>query len=125
AAAFALYAARDLWWPVRIPPALDRLGRTILWLAIVMGAVQVVNLISYRAELFVLGRESGNAAVGIYSIALQSVESMWLVPQAIATAVTAPVVAAPDDRRAAGLIARSSVRALGLAALIAAAVGAV
>jgi O-antigen/teichoic acid export membrane protein len=82
-----------------------------------------VNLVSYRAELFVLGRESGNAAVGVYSIALQAVESMWLVPAAIATAVTAPVVAAPDDRRAAGLIARSSVRALGLGALIAAAVG--
>ncbi|MEA2444212.1 MAG: hypothetical protein QOJ12_1504, partial [Thermoleophilales bacterium] len=77
------------------------------------------------AELFLLGRESGNAAVGIYSIALQSVESMWLVPAAIATAVTAPVVAAPDDRHAAGLIARSSIRALGLALLIAGAVGAI
>ncbi len=30
---------------------------------------------------------------------------MWLVPAAIATAVTAPVVAAPDDRHAAALIA--------------------
>src|SRR6266849_5759508 len=82
-----------------------------------MGAVQLVALVSYRAELFVLGRESGNAAVGVYSIALQAVESMWLVPAAIATGVTAPVVAA--------LIARSAVRALGLATVIAGGVGAI
>jgi len=63
--------------------------------------------------------------LGVYSIALQAVESMWLVPAAIATAVTAPVVAAPDDRHAAGLIARSAIRALGLATLIAGAVGAI
>jgi O-antigen/teichoic acid export membrane protein len=124
-AVFALAASRDLWWPIRLPPLADVAARTILRLALVMGAVQVVNLISYRAELFVLGRESGNAAVGIYSIALQSVESMWLVPAAIATAVTAPVVAAQDDRHASGLIARSSARAFGLALLIAGAVGGV
>src|SRR5207249_11710779 len=100
-------------------------GRTIPGLALLMGVVQVVNLVSYRAELFVLGRESGNVAVGVYSIALQAVESMWLVPAAIATAVTAPVVAARDDRDAAGLVARSSVPALGLAVLIAGAVAAV
>jgi O-antigen/teichoic acid export membrane protein len=124
-AVFALVVARDLWWPPRLVDALDRAGRTILRLAVVMGAVQVVALVSYRAELFVLGRESGNAAVGVYSIALQSVESMWLVPAAIATAVTAPVVAATDDRAAAGLITRSSLRALGLAALIAGVVAAI
>ena len=121
-AVFALGAARDLWWPPTPPRLLDGAGRTILRLALVMGAVQVVNLISYRAELFVLGQESGNAAVGIYSIALQAVESMWLVPAAIATAVTAPVVSAEDDRRAAAIVARSAIRSLGLATLIAGAV---
>jgi O-antigen/teichoic acid export membrane protein len=124
-AAFALAAARDLWWPPKLPNVLDGAGRTILRLAILMGAVQVVALVSYRAELFVLGRESGNAAVGVYSIALQTVESMWLVPAAIATAVTAPVVAAQDDRHASDLIARSALRALGLATLIAGAVAAI
>ena len=47
------------------------------------------------------------------------------MPAAIATAVTAPVVAAPDDRRAAELVARSSLRALELGALVALAVGAI
>ncbi len=64
-AAFALVAASDLWSPPRLLDVLDRTGRTILRLAVVMGAVQVVALVSYRAELFVLGRESGNAAVGV------------------------------------------------------------
>jgi O-antigen/teichoic acid export membrane protein len=147
-AAFAFVAAHDLWWSpsafalctgrgqaalravltatVRaVPDGLDAAGRTILRLALVMGAVQVVNLVSYRAELFVLGRESGNAAVGIYSIALQAIESMWLVPAAIATAVTAPCVAARSDRDAAALVARSSLRALLFAILIAGAVAVV
>jgi O-antigen/teichoic acid export membrane protein len=123
AAVFALAAIRDLWWPPSVPRLLDDASRTIVRLAVVMGAVQVVNLISYRAELFILGQEDGNAAVGVYSIALQAVESMWLIPAAIATAVTAPAVAASEDAEAATLVLRSSVRSLWLAALVAAVVG--
>jgi O-antigen/teichoic acid export membrane protein len=50
---------------------------------------------------------------------------MWLVPQAIATAVTAPVMAAQDEAGAAALVARSSLRALALTVLVAGAVAAV
>ena len=123
-ACFALVAARDLWSPLALPSLADAASRAIARLALVMGAVQIVNLVSYRAEVFVLGRETGNAGVGVYSIAFQAVESMWLVPAAIATAVTAPVVTTPVERDAARLVARSSVRALALAAVVAAAVGA-
>jgi O-antigen/teichoic acid export membrane protein len=91
-AAFALAAARDLWLPPAAPQFLDRHGRAILRLALVMGAVQIVNLIGYRIELFILDRYEGLAEVGIYSIAMQAAEAMWLVPAAIATAVTGPVV---------------------------------
>lgn len=124
-ASFALLAARDLWWPPALRMQIDDTAVLIARLALVMGAVQVVNLISYRAELFVLGLYRDNAAVGVYSIALQSVESMWLVPAAIATAVTAPVVAARDEAAAAGLIRHASIRAFLLAGLVAAVVGAV
>ena len=119
---FAVACARDLWLPGSWP-RFDGAANRIALLALGMGAVQVVNLISYRAELFVLGRESGVAAVGVYSIAMQSVESMWLVPQALATAVTAPAVHARDDGEAARLVGRASARALLLAALVAAVVG--
>ena len=122
-AAVALAASRSVWWPPVVPPLLDSASRVLGRLALVMGAVQIVNLVSYRAELFVLGSERGNRAVGVYSIALQSVESMWLVPAAIATAVTAPAVAAKDDPTAAALVRRSAVRALGLSVPVAAVVG--
>jgi O-antigen/teichoic acid export membrane protein len=91
-AAFALVAARDLWLPPTTPRVLDRHGRAILRLALVMGAVQIVNLIGYRIELFILDRYEGLAQVGIYSIAMQAAEAMWLVPAAVATAVTGPAV---------------------------------
>jgi O-antigen/teichoic acid export membrane protein len=89
---FALVAARDLWLPLTLPPVLDRHGRAIGRLALVMGTVQIVNLIGYRIELFILDRYEGLAQVGIYSIAMQAAEAMWLVPAAVATAVTGPAV---------------------------------
>jgi hypothetical protein len=99
-AAFALVATRDLWSPPVVPRMLDRHGRALARLALVMGAVQIVNLIGYRIELFVLDRYDGLAAVGIYSIAMQAAEAMWLVPAAIATALTGPDGA--RERRAGG-----------------------
>jgi O-antigen/teichoic acid export membrane protein len=62
---FALAAARDIWLPSTTPMVLDRHGRAILRLALVMGAVQIVNLIGYRIELFILDRYEGLAQVGI------------------------------------------------------------
>ena len=110
-AAFALAASRDIWLPIGPPPAFDSHGRTILRLAIVMGAVQVVNLLGYRIELFILEWYENVAAVGIYSIAMQAAEAMWLVPAAIATAITGPVVH-DDERDAARLVRRSVGRGL-------------
>jgi O-antigen/teichoic acid export membrane protein len=121
--AFALVAARDLWFPSSVPRTFDRHGRGILRLAFVMGAVQIVNLIGYRIELFVLDRYDGLAAVGIYSIAMQAAEAMWLVPAAIATAVTGPVVHDTPER-AAKVIRNACVRGLLYSAGVAVAVGA-
>lgn len=78
-AAFALAAGRDLWLPLGRPPLLDRHARTVLRLALALGAVQVINLVGYRAELFVLDFYEGVAAVGVYSIAMQAAEALWLI----------------------------------------------
>jgi O-antigen/teichoic acid export membrane protein len=121
-AAFALVAGRDVWLPIGPPPAFDAYGRTILRLAIVMGAVQVVNLVGYRIELFILELYDGVAAVGIYSIAMQAAEAMWLVPAAIATAITGPVVH-DDEHDAARLVARSAAKGLLYTAGVAVVVG--
>ena len=110
-AVFALTVSRDVWLPLGPPPVLDDHGRTILRLAIVMGAVQVVNLLGYRIELFILEWYEGVAAVGIYSIAMQAAEAIWLVPAAIATAITGPVVH-DDERDATRLVARSAGKGL-------------
>jgi O-antigen/teichoic acid export membrane protein len=63
-------------------------------------------LVGYRVELFVLEAIDGVQAVGIYSVANQAAESMWLMAAAIATAITAPVVH-ESERDAVALIRRS------------------
>lgn len=121
-ATFALVAARDTWLPARVPPLFDAHGVILLRLALVMGAVQVINLVSYRAELFLLEIYEGVGEVGLYSIAMQAAEAMWLIPAAIATASTAPVVhsSEPEARK---LIARGALRGLVLTGAVAVVVG--
>jgi O-antigen/teichoic acid export membrane protein len=121
-AAYALYVARDVWLPLGVPPFLDAQGLVLLRLALVMGAVQVVNLITYRIELLLLEHYEGVSAVGVYSIAVQATESLWLIPAAIATASTAPVVHVAE-REARRLIRHGAIRGLAITAGAAAAVG--
>ena len=121
-AGFALAATRDVWLPLAVPRIADAAGRFLLRLAVTMGAVQVVNLVSYRAELFILDHYRGLADVGVYSIAMQAAEAMWLIAAAVATAVTAPVVHETEER-AAGLIRRAALRGLLYTAGAAAGVG--
>ncbi|MFL6011857.1 MAG: hypothetical protein ACJ734_08745 [Gaiellaceae bacterium] len=123
-AAFAVAAARDLVVPVDVPPFLDAAGRTILRLAMVMGAVQVVNLIGYRIELFLLEYYEGVAAVGIYSIAVQAAEALWLIPAAIATAITGPAVH-EQEREAVRRVSKAALRAVLYTGIAAGVVGVV
>jgi O-antigen/teichoic acid export membrane protein len=120
-AAFALITAREIWHPANLPP-LDGHAATLARLALVMGAVQVVNLISYRVELFVLERIEGLDDVGVYSIAMQAAEALWLIPAAVATAVTAPAVHETESR-ARRLITRAALRGLLYTAAAGAVVG--
>jgi len=120
-AAGALWLTRDAWHPLRLPALGDAATQLLLRLALVMGAVQVFALVTYRAELVVLERLEGVAAVGIYSIAMQVSESMWLVGAALATAITAPVVH-HSERDAVRLVRHSVVRTLLLTAGVAAVV---
>lgn len=120
-AAFALAAAHDLWLPLgRL--RLDGAARSLAWLAAGMGAVQVINLLSYRVELFILDRHAGLAEIGIYSVAMQAAEAMWLLSAAVANAVTAPAIH-DEEHAAARLVRRAGLRALGLTAGVAVVVG--
>lgn len=51
-----------------------------------MAAIALANLVSlanYRATLFVLERQHGLAEAGVYSVALQLAELLWLLSQAV------------------------------------------
>jgi O-antigen/teichoic acid export membrane protein len=122
-ALFSLTATRGIWMPLPLSRLLDLFNVELARLALTMGAVQVVNLISYRIELFVLDRYRGIGRVGVYSIAVQTGEMLWLVAGAIAAAVTAPALE-ENEQQAASLIARSALKSLAYTAAIAIVVGA-
>jgi O-antigen/teichoic acid export membrane protein len=120
--AFALVATRDLWLPLRHAPLFDGPARAIVRLGCGMGIVQIVNLIGYRVELFVLDHFKGLASVGIYSIGMQAAEAIWLIPAAMASAITAPVV--HDTSEGAGrLIRQACAKSLLYTSAVAVAVG--
>src|SRR4051812_38911037 len=110
-AVLALVLTRDVWSPFRLESIVDSPSRILVTLALAMGALQVLSLVGYRAELFVLEALRSVDAVGIYSIANQAAESMWLIAAAIATAITAPVVRA-SEAEAVALVRRSLMRAV-------------
>lgn len=120
--AFALVATRDLWLPLRHAPLFDEPGRAIVRLGWGMGIVQIVNLIGYRVELFVLDHFKGLASVGIYSIGMQAAEAIWLIPAAMASAITAPVVHDTSEG-AARLIRQACAKSLLYTSAIAVALG--
>src|SRR5581483_4893759 len=53
-AVLALALTRDVWSPFRLESIVDAPSRTLVSLALAMGALQVISLVGYRAELFVL-----------------------------------------------------------------------
>ena len=122
-AAYALFATRDVWVPMQMRQLLDLFNRPLAELALTMGAVQVVNLVSYRVELIVLDSSRGISRVGVYSIAVQTAEMLWLIAGALTTAVTAPALQ-DDEKQAASIIARTSLKALAYTAVVAVGVGA-
>jgi hypothetical protein len=101
---------------------LDLFNFPLAQLALTMGAVQVVNLISYRIELLVLNHYRDIDQVGVYSIAVQTAEMLWLIAGSLATAMTAPCLHEPEAA-AAALVRRSSIKTLLYTAAAAVVVG--
>jgi O-antigen/teichoic acid export membrane protein len=120
-AAVAFLGARDIWAPLKLPSLTDALSNHIVRLALTMGGMQVIALIGYRVELGILQALKGVSSVGIYSIAQQAAESIWLITAAIATAVTAPVVRS-NETEAVKLIKKALVRSLLYTVVVAAVV---
>ena len=55
--------------------------------AALIGLTNVISLLNYRVNLFLVERLDGLAAAGIYSVAVTVAELLWLVSSAVTTAV--------------------------------------
>lgn len=84
----------------------------------VIALANLVSLANYRATLFLLERSQGLAAAGVYSVAVQVAELLWLLSSAV-TVSAYQRIGTPDPDRAIATTLRAVRMGLG-AALVAA-----
>jgi len=80
-------------------------GGSFVRLAGKVGAVSVVTLLNYRADLYIVALFLSPAALGLYSVAVSAAESL-LVPTQIAALVTSPHIGSLPPLEAGRLAAR-------------------
>jgi len=74
-----LAALVGLWRGARLAaPDFEALGREVPFVAMI-GVTNLIGLLNYRVGLFVVERQLGLAATGVYSIAVIVAELLWLV----------------------------------------------
>lgn len=113
----ALVITAGIWRPLQLGGLSFDLSRRMLLLGIRAGLVNVISLLNYRIELFVLQAYRGIDAVGVYSVSVSLAELLWIVPTAVATATIALAVSASDEEAIAAIArgARAAVAATALA----------
>jgi O-antigen/teichoic acid export membrane protein len=82
--------------------------REFLHFSVRVGLVQLISLLNYRADLYIVAIMTTPAALGIYTVAVSAAESL-LVPTQVAALVTSPHIGSLD-REAAALLAARCVR---------------
>jgi O-antigen/teichoic acid export membrane protein len=106
-----LWIGRHDW----LPPALQAITPagigSIALFGLQTGLADVVSLLNYRVDVFILGLLKGPADAGIYTIAVQIADALWVVSSAIGVAIYARV-GQLQRREAAALTARSMRHAL-------------
>ena len=73
--------------------------------ALKVGAVNLVSLLNYRADLYIVALLTTPAALGMYTVAVSAAESL-LVPTQVTALVTSPHIGSLDRAAAAALTAR-------------------
>jgi O-antigen/teichoic acid export membrane protein len=86
--------------------------------AALIGLTNLISLLNYRVNLFLVERLDGLAAAGVYSVAVTLAELLWLVSSAVTTAVYARIGA--SDAQAAASSTLQAVRWGALGVLLAA-----
>lgn len=107
-------ASREAGWAPIDGGALRRQWRFV----VVIGATNVVSLLNYRVTLFMLERQRGLAEAGVYSVAVQIAELLWLLSSSV-TISAYHRIGVPDADQAA-LTTLRAVRVNLLATLLAA-----
>ena len=110
-AATALWLTRQIWRPLELRSLFSGRTGAICVLSLRLAVSNVVTLVHYRIELFLLQVYLGLQAVGIYSLATSLAEVTWFVSASIASSVVAPAVKS-DDRGAAVIVAKGGRHAM-------------
>jgi O-antigen/teichoic acid export membrane protein len=96
-AILALIVTARIWGPLEVRGISLELGRRMLLLGLRGGMVNVIGLLNYRIELYVLKAFRGVDAVGVYSVSISLAELLWIVPSAFATVTIASAVSSSDQ----------------------------
>lgn len=89
----------------RLAPGTTNVREFLLY-ALRSGAVSLVSLLNYRADIYIVAVLGTPAMLGMYTLAVSASETLLAVTQVTAV-VTAPHIGSLDDRAAAELAARS------------------
>jgi O-antigen/teichoic acid export membrane protein len=106
-------AARGGWIARPDGAALARETRFVL----VIGLTNMVGLLNYKADLFLVEHFLGLSATGVYSIAVMAAELLWLVSSSVTTAAYARI-GSPDAAEAGRVTVRAVHAGLLLLALL-------
>ena len=109
--AIALTWTRDLWWARTARIAQSARTRAILSLGLKAGIVNLVALINYRVEFFLLRAWHSLGDVGVYSLSISLGELLWLLSASVTTVVVAPAISL-DEERAVDVVAQTVRHAL-------------
>lgn len=88
----ALVGARDLWMPAVRTRLSFSAATPLVSLAFRAGVVNLVALVNYRVEMFLLEAYGGLRQVGVYSVSVALAELLWLLSASVSTAVVAPAI---------------------------------
>jgi O-antigen/teichoic acid export membrane protein len=97
-ATVALVGGSNLWLPLqRRNVSLEGVW-SMLSLGVKTGLANIVALVNYRNQLFLLEALKGLAAVGIYSVAMSLAELLWILSSTLTTVSVAPAVRESEER---------------------------
>jgi O-antigen/teichoic acid export membrane protein len=89
----------------RLPGAQTVSTREFAYFAGKVGIVNLVSLLNYRADLYIVALLTTPAALGMYTVAVSAAESL-LVPTQVTALVTSPHIGSLEPKAAAALTAR-------------------